>query len=169
MLPEMVEPHSYKIASLAQCASAWLWASLWTSFPRPWPGQCLVSQAFLSTLFFCPCVIVSCTHTYMHMLVFICACYMCSCGSQRITVGIIPPASSTWKKKMRPVTHQVGCAGWALRPRDLPVSTSPELGLQDATLSIVSTWVPGMELRSLCLHKHLSDRAISLALCYTSK
>lgn len=34
------------------------------------------------------------------------------------------------KKKLRPVTHQVGCAVWVLRPRDLPVSTSPELGLQ---------------------------------------
>lgn len=130
MLPETVEPHSYKTAPLPQCASAWLWASLWTSFPGPWPGQCLVSQATLSTPFFCPCVTVLCTHTYMHMLVFICACYMCPCGSQRITVGVIPQVSSTLKKKLRPVTHQVGCAGWALRPRDLPVSTYPVLGMQ---------------------------------------
>lgn len=151
MLPEMVEPHSYKTAPLPQCASAWLWTSLWTSFPRPWPGQCLVSQASLPTLFFCPYVIVSCTHTYMHMLVCLCMLYVfmwkpednCGCRSP-IYFG----------KKIETCNSP---SGWALRPRDLPVSASPALGLQACYFVHRFYLVLGIELRSLCLHKRLSD------------
>lgn len=62
-----------------------------------------------------------------------------------------------------PRTHQLGCAGWSVNPRVLPLSASPVLGLQTWTL-MFSLWLILHE----CLRSNSGPHLAEETLCWLS-
>lgn len=127
-------------------------------------------QLFYTIIWLCVCVHA---HASTH------AC-VCACGGQRSVYGVFRSCPVWFLRQglsQRPRVHWLGLADWIANIKNLPVSTSPTLGLQTyAAMAVLFglVWLTGwlvfcflclllgIELRPLYSHcKHFANSAIS--------